>query len=200
MSLALCLQTHQLRAPGFEAAQARKQGLDQCLPFEVSQGTTAEPTTALPQIHLAQVTQGLSCLAFNMLQVWSQSGQGVLSQANTEARLNYNVKALGAQHLLCLGNRPPPVGWLEGVLVEGLPSLGSSMRTKGSTHVLRRTPSARSGVPQSVFPSSGPQGSPLLILEAFSCLKVEMLFSRWSGVLLLSLARCGCSKAEGAKS
>merc|ERR550532_2864051 len=73
MSLALCLQTHQLRAPGFAPAQGRKQELDQCLYFEVSQGTTGEPTTALPRIHLAQVTQGLSCLASNTPQVWSQS-------------------------------------------------------------------------------------------------------------------------------
>ena len=54
------------RAPGFEPAQGRKQELDQCLYSEVSQGTTAEPTTASPRIHLAQVTQGLSCLAFNV--------------------------------------------------------------------------------------------------------------------------------------
>merc|ERR550532_580544 len=83
MSLALCLQTHQLRVPGCEPAQGRKQELDQCLHFGASQGTTAEPTTASPQIHLAQVTQGLSCLAFDTPQVWSQSGQGVHSPANT---------------------------------------------------------------------------------------------------------------------
>merc|ERR550532_1110593 len=66
MSLALCQQTHQLRVPGFEPAQGRKQELDQCLYFEASQGTTGEPTIASPRILLAQVTQGLSCLASNV--------------------------------------------------------------------------------------------------------------------------------------
>ena len=63
------------RAPGFEPAQGRKQELDQCLYFEASRGTTAEPTTASPRIHLAQVTQGLSCLAFNVSSFQTFCGQ-----------------------------------------------------------------------------------------------------------------------------